>query len=231
MQHSLSLMAVDARPMDDCWNRIGVHGDGSCPELTQYVHCRNCPVFARAGQQLFDHQPPESYVQQATQQLSQPIQIDSGAVLPVIVFRVGEEWLAFPVEAAVEITQAPAVHRIPHRHEKELLGLVNVRGELHLCISLQQLLGIDAAHTSAPAAGEKPSLRLLVSEYRGSSWAFQIDEVAGVTRVQTRDLSAPPVTVGRRADSLTGRVFVSDGRHIGMLDLDKLFGNLQRRIG
>ena len=35
---------------DDCWNRIGISGDRSCPELVQHVLCRNCPVFeAGAG--------------------------------------------------------------------------------------------------------------------------------------------------------------------------------------
>ena len=40
----LPLRLADA---GDCWNRIGVNGDRSCPELTSFVHCRNCPVFAR----------------------------------------------------------------------------------------------------------------------------------------------------------------------------------------
>ncbi len=30
----------------DCWNRIGVSGDRSCPELATVVHCHNCPVFS-----------------------------------------------------------------------------------------------------------------------------------------------------------------------------------------
>ena len=32
--------------LNDCWNKIGVRGDGSCPELKQHAHCRNCPVYA-----------------------------------------------------------------------------------------------------------------------------------------------------------------------------------------
>ena len=39
-------LAVWIAAIDDCWNRIGVRGDGSCPELKQYVHCRNCPVYS-----------------------------------------------------------------------------------------------------------------------------------------------------------------------------------------
>ena len=38
------LIVIDAG--EQCWNRIGVRGDRSCPELVQYTHCNNCPVFA-----------------------------------------------------------------------------------------------------------------------------------------------------------------------------------------
>src|SRR4029077_5730556 len=34
---------MPALVVDDCWNRIGVRGDASCPELKHHVHCRNCP--------------------------------------------------------------------------------------------------------------------------------------------------------------------------------------------
>ena len=34
--------------VDDCWNRIGVSGDRSCPELQAHLHCRNCSVSSSA---------------------------------------------------------------------------------------------------------------------------------------------------------------------------------------
>ena len=46
----------------DCWNRIGVTGDRSCPELNTFVHCRNCPVFAAAARAFFDRPAPEGYL-------------------------------------------------------------------------------------------------------------------------------------------------------------------------
>ena len=47
--------------INDCWNRIGVRGDASCPELKQYGHCRNCPVFASAALTLLDRELPAGY--------------------------------------------------------------------------------------------------------------------------------------------------------------------------
>src|SRR5215831_8786654 len=47
---------------EGCWHRIGVSGDRSCPELSTFVHCRNCPVFAAAARAFFDRPAPEGYL-------------------------------------------------------------------------------------------------------------------------------------------------------------------------
>ena len=49
-----------------CWHRIGVSGDRSCPELSTFVHCRNCPVFAAAARVFFDRPAPEGYLAEWT---------------------------------------------------------------------------------------------------------------------------------------------------------------------
>ena len=41
-ESALQLLAEDDAHIDDCWNRIGVHGDKQCPLLERLVHCRNC---------------------------------------------------------------------------------------------------------------------------------------------------------------------------------------------
>ncbi len=52
-----------ARSGDRCV--LGAHrrtrGDGSCPELTEYIRCRNCPVFAAAARALLDRPLPADY--------------------------------------------------------------------------------------------------------------------------------------------------------------------------
>ena len=44
-----SLIHTDALAIDDCWNRIGIYGDKSCPVLPEHIHCRNCSVYSAAA--------------------------------------------------------------------------------------------------------------------------------------------------------------------------------------
>lgn len=127
---------------NDCWNKIGVKGDRSCPELSKHVHCRNCPVFTAAGQRLFEREPPPGHLSEWTKRLAEPeIPVEQGTV-SVLVFRIGEEWLAADIALLVEIGELRPIHTIPHRTNEILAGLVNIRGELELCVSLGGLLGI-----------------------------------------------------------------------------------------
>ena len=36
--YSLDVTREDAQAIDDCWNRIGIHGDKSCPLPVSYTH-------------------------------------------------------------------------------------------------------------------------------------------------------------------------------------------------
>src|SRR3954447_825393 len=136
--------------MCDCWNTIGVRGDRSCPELVQYVHCQNCPVFAAAGRRFLDAPSPPGYLDEWTERLAAPADAAAGDVESVLLFRLGDEWLALPVRALAEVTTPRPIHRVPFRGGL-IAGLVTIRGELALCVHLTRLLGIDPAAAAPPA--------------------------------------------------------------------------------
>ncbi len=71
----------------------------------------------------------------------------------MLVFRLGDEWLALPVGVLVEVTRPRPPHRVPHRGGL-LAGVVNIRGELHLCVRFDLLLG---DHRERPGLGEEQS--------------------------------------------------------------------------
>jgi chemotaxis-related protein WspD len=212
---------------DDCWNRIGIRGDRSCPELPRVVHCHNCPVFAAAGRQFLDAPAPEGYLEEWTERLLSPAEETAADLQSVLIFRLGEEWLALRVQSLLEVTNPRPVHRIPHRAGL-LAGMVNIRGELHLCVHLDQLLG-SKQPTSTERQQRDPG-RLIVVQGEGGRWVFPVDEVDQVYRFSVGELAGAPATLARAAARLTQAVFVWRGRSIGYLDDVRLFQALRARI-
>lgn len=114
---------------NDCWNQIGVAGDGTCPELERVVHCRNCPVYSASGRHLLEREPPEDYLREWTQALAEEKGEDKAAdTLSVLIFRLGQEWLALPTHVCQEVAEMRPIHILPHRSGPVLLGLANIRG-------------------------------------------------------------------------------------------------------
>lgn len=226
---------TQSEPMvEQCWKTIGVMGDGSCEKLATAVHCRNCPVFMEAGQQLFEREPPAAYVQEQTAVLSEEVAEEAVGSEAMIVFRIAEEWLALDVAAVVEVAELRPVHCVPHRTDRLLTGIVNIRGELQLCVSLRVLLGIDGADClSGGELGEglDSSCRLLVCEKSGQRWAFVVDEVAGVQRVAIDRLGNVPSTIAKSVKRLIKAVFRWEEKSVGRLNVDRIFASLEESIG
>lgn len=153
----MKTLPVVGAPTDDCWNRIGIRGDRSCPELAKVGHCHNCPVFAAAGRHFLDAPSPPGYLAEWTERLAAPLERTASDLQSVLVFRLADEWLGLPVQVLVEVTGLRPVHRVPFRSGL-LAGLVNIRGELHLCVHLAELLGIQGKDTGPEFAAQGPHL-------------------------------------------------------------------------
>jgi chemotaxis-related protein WspD len=218
---------------DACWSRIGVQGDRSCPRLTQAIHCRNCPVFSAAGQQLFQRAASSEYLEEWTQRIAEAVAITTTDELSVIIFRIGAEWLALETQSVVEVVEIRPIHRVPHRSNRLLLGLANIRGELHLCVSLRELLEIEDAckdlhspSASSPIGQE----RLLVIEHNHNRWAFPVDEVEGVQRIQAQAMEDLPPTVEKSDKFYSRAIFFHQDGKVGMLSQERIFQALEKKI-
>lgn len=218
-----------AAPIDECWRRIGVMGDRTCPELETHVHCRNCPVMAAAARRFFDRAAPEGYLEGWSSILEEPGDGPEPDLASLLVFRVADEWLALPTLALVEVTTPRACHRVPHRTGGVLEGIVNVRGQLQLCISIHRLLGIES-----PPAGSLSSERLLVVERPASGgadrWVFRVDEVAGVLRVERGTMRAVPATVSQSGARFCEAIFDREGDVVGVLDEARFFDGILSQV-
>jgi chemotaxis-related protein WspD len=215
--------------VDDCWNRIGVNGDRTCPELVPHVHCRNCPVFARAARSFFDRKAPEGYLAEWSELLGKPIGMASADESALLVFRLGSEWLALALSVVSEVTATRPVHQIPHRTNRVFSGMVSLRGQLQLCVSLHGLLEVDPPD---PDSGPSSSPRLIVIRKDSETWAFPADEVVGVHRVARDRLQKVPSTLANPTGSFSRAVFAWDeGRSVDVLDETRVFATLRRMGG
>lgn len=215
-------------PIYDCWKRIGVEGNGTCRELVEYIHCRNCPVYSAAGLQLLDQALPPDYRLERAEHYAQTKQLSRPARLSVVIFRVAEEWFALPTTAFQEVAEHRAMHTLPHRRCGLALGLVNVRGELLVCASAGRLLGLEpeSLREKSPATFH----RLLVASWDGQRVVFPVDEVQGIERIHQDELQAPPATIAKSALTYTSGVFAWREGTVGMLDADAFFATLNRNL-
>ncbi|MBP0580311.1 purine-binding chemotaxis protein CheW [Labrys sp. LIt4] len=207
--------------IDNCWQRIGVRGDKSCPELRRHAHCHNCEVFSRAASQLLDRDIP-SGGEAAVAPSGVNVIARSSNSQSVLIFRLGSEWFALPTLVLDEVTGLRTIHSLPHRRSPALLGLVNVRGELVICVSIAQLL-IGAEH-------DAPQGRLIVAHHAGSRFAFPVDEVQYTHLYTEADLKPVPATVAQSSSGFTRGLLSWRDRNVGRLDEHALFEALGRGL-
>lgn len=212
----------------DCWNKIGVNGDASCPELKKWVHCRNCPVYSAAAVELLNRDLPADYLDEWTRHVAQKKPIPAGDTQSVVVFRLGSEWLALPTKVFKEIVSIRPVHSLPHRRNGVVLGLANIRGELLVCITLRQILQLEETVESNNEKLRTANARLLFIQSEGLRAVCPVDEVFGLHRFHPRELMPVPATLAKATRSYTKGIVSWRQGAVGLLDEDLLFYTLNR---
>jgi chemotaxis-related protein WspD len=219
------------RILDDCWNRIGVRGDGSCPELKQYVHCHNCPVFSAGAADMLDADAPDSYFADRTAHFAESAVVAQRATRSVVIFRVADEWLALPTSVVVEVANQQSIHSLPHRPSGIVLGLASVRGELLVCVSLGRIVGVDAIAAVKHARVVTAFRRMLVLRRDALRVACPVDAVHGIHRFPPSELTGVPSTVAKATVSYSTGLLRWQGHSVGTLDDELLFYTLRRSLG
>jgi len=213
---------------DPCWQTVGVWGDATCPELATATHCRQCDVFTRGGRVLLDREPPPDYGREAAEALAEPPAADEGPRVSALVFDLAGEALAWPLGSILEVETMRPIRTVPHRRDDLLLGLVNVRGELHIAVSLEVLFG-----RARPDVRALPdATRLLVVGEGRPEWVIPVGAALGMaTLAPLGELRDVPVTVAKSDVPFVVGLFTWRERHVGVLDDGLVLGALRRRIG
>ena len=220
----LDLTLADTQAIDDCWNRIGIHGDKSCPLLEEHIHCRNCSVYSAAATRLLDR-----YSLQQDQRDAVVSKVETDVkTRSLLMFRLGEEWLGLATRSLVEVAPLQAIHSLPHQRSRALLGVANVRGALVACLSLVELLDLDGS--VAPVGGGRVMPRMLIIAAHGGPVVVPVDEVDGIHAIDERILDAASQSGAQTSARYTRGVLQYRGRSLRWLDEEQLLSAVTRSL-
>ncbi len=210
----------------DCWNTVGVRGTATCDRLVAVAHCRNCPEYVAAGRTLLDRAVPDGAPHEWARLIAESKQTPRPGSVSIMVFRLGAEWLALKTVLLERVVPMRPVHRVPSRTNRVFQGIVNVEGELLLCFSAAEALGIERGSVEDAAACQ----RLLVVSHEDRRFAFPVDETLGARSLAPEDAASPPATLSNAPDAVTTSVFSIGARRVALLDEVRFMERLTRAL-
>ena len=217
-----------------CWDikGVGEKGDHSCLKLKDFVHCRNCDKFKSGAAMLLKMEAPPDYLQEWSAILSSEKEEDAGSEGEnVFIFRLENEWLAFPLISMKEVSRPSRIHRIPRKSDEILLGLANIKGSLQLCFSLKTFLGIENGSVKEEEEGLNLfGARFVILEGSGLSWVFPVNEILDIYRYTPKQARNTPLTVSNTCASYIKNVFQFQDKLVGCLDDELIISALKRKI-
>lgn len=136
----------------------------------------------------------------------------------LLLFSLGEEWYAFPIEGVREIYNDYVVTRIP-RTPEFILGVVNVRGEIISVTDLGTMIRVPS-RTQRDINSGLPSAIIVANDTCVS--AVVVDEIGDIVEVP-KDAIEPALSTLEKsqAEFVAGSVYI-DSRLIGIVNLDKV---------
>lgn len=194
------------------------------------MSARHTPVVSlSAVARLLDRAPDAEALREATRHVAAKAEDLRSLTASAFVFRLGAEWLGLTASVVDEVIEPRPIHTLPHRREGVVRGLVNVRGQLTVCVALESLFHLEPS--PAEAARTLLSRRLVVLAWQEQRLAFEADEVHGSHRYDPAAIGNVPATVAHSVSPFSTGILAMGKRNIGMLDDALVFGALNRRLG
>ncbi|HSI84489.1 MAG TPA: chemotaxis protein CheW [Candidatus Methylacidiphilales bacterium] len=178
---------------------------------------------------------PADYLDSMTRRIATPPVRRAGAgQRKLLVFRLGQEWFGLAGENFIEAVDNARIHSLPaYKSGSAVMGVVNIRGNVEVCVSLSELLyaGGAASFAASATAGNAHSRqigRLLVVDPGQLHVAFPVDEVAGVHPCDQNAMEPPPPSMG--GESLILGLWRWQKRVVRVLDRDTFFKALMNSL-
>lgn len=211
-----------------CWKQTRTSPEAFCDKLSTFGHCRNCPEYLHSGRNLLNREIPPELLKELTEELSQEKAEKVKNSFSILAFQVFDELLALETKFFKEISGIRFIHSIPARSNKQFLGLVNIKGTLLPCISLESILGI--ASTMEIKASKDPFHRMIVVEKEGGRFVFPVHVATGIFRITPSDVKEVPPTVSKSHSFFSKGVVFQQGKSLDILDEEKLFPAFERSL-
>ena len=131
-----------------------------------------------------------------------------------------------------EVVAARRTHSLPHRRGAVKIGVLSVRGDILVHVSLAGLLGIpdDAAAPASENSHRRSAPRVVVLADRRGRLAISVDEVMGIHRYDPVVLRPVPATLGQAMVSYASALLRSGDRIVGVLDGTRVLTSLSHAL-
>lgn len=137
---------------------------------------------------------------------------EDSTALSMVAVRLGGEMFGFDLRWVREFAACPAVTPVPGAPQ-ELLGLVNLRGEVVPLLDLRPGLGLQS--------GEIAGGQIMFVECEGSRLGLLVEEVLDVFAPSEGELLPPPAASGVKGEAVRAAVYYGDAT-LAVLDLCNL---------
>jgi purine-binding chemotaxis protein CheW len=154
-----------------------------------------------------------------------PQQADSREELILLVFRLGNDEFALPIDAVVEVAQVPAqITRVP-KTPKFLEGVVNLRGEVLPVVDQRRRFDM-------PKLEKSEARRLVVVKTERHRAGIIVDGVSDVLRTDRANVAAPPNLTDEKTARLVRGVINLEkaGRMVLLLDPAELLTRAEQGL-
>jgi len=176
--------------------------------------------FARS---MFEQAAPKGYLEEWARYLSMSRFVRAEHGKGVILFKLGDETMAWPAADVQVMLNPRPVHVLPNHRSRVLMGMAHVRGALLPCMSLETLLGFKQRISDE----QQP---LLMVGDQAQPWLFPVQAFSGFYRYQDKELIDMPHVIDDHEVYFSQGVFEYKGASATLLDSTLVLSGFEREV-
>lgn len=135
---------------------------------------------------------------------------------------IGGQLFGIPINKVHDVFMPDSITKVP-LSEKEIHGVLNLRGRIVTAIDMRHLLGLEPREAGAT----KMAVGI---EYRGESYGFIIDNVGEVLNLSSESREVNPANLNRNWTNISAGVHRLEGELMVILDVEKVLGTMLAKI-